>query len=334
MKDIKKSLDEMKISVVTPVKNESSNIALLLRSLLSQEVMPEEIIVADGGSQDGTPEIVESFIKEGHPVRLFRMEHAYPGIGRNIAIENSKNDTIAMIDGGIIAERTWLKELSKVMKKDPSIDFVFGNCEPITDTYFKKCLSVILMPIPRYINGKLVRGKFISSCLIKKSVWRTVGGFRDLRAAEDRIFIEEVEKRGFKTIYAPEAVVHWLIPANPRETFDRYYTYSMHDMIAKRGKDWQYPVLRLYLVGLGILTVGIFYSKWTLSVLFLCIFLRAISIIREKKKPFSFTLKELFWVVFIMLLVDMAMFAGMFKYFFNKYFKPTFYGLFKENRDR
>ncbi len=48
---------------ITTVFNESANIKFLLESLLAQSVLPQEIIIVDGGSTDNTLDIIVDFFK-------------------------------------------------------------------------------------------------------------------------------------------------------------------------------------------------------------------------------------------------------------------------------
>ena len=59
-------------SLVCTVKNEADNIAMLLDSMLAQSRRPDEIVINDCGSDDGTDAIVERYIAAGHSVRLVR----------------------------------------------------------------------------------------------------------------------------------------------------------------------------------------------------------------------------------------------------------------------
>ena len=46
------------ISLITTVLNEKNNLADWLDGVLSQTVLPEEVIIVDGGSKDGTWEML------------------------------------------------------------------------------------------------------------------------------------------------------------------------------------------------------------------------------------------------------------------------------------
>ena len=79
---------EKRISVVVPVRDEEQSIRLLLKSLLEQTRQPNEIVIADTGSKDKTPGIVQEFIDRGAPIKLIRQRAAFPGRGRNVGVAN------------------------------------------------------------------------------------------------------------------------------------------------------------------------------------------------------------------------------------------------------
>src|SRR5262245_48976296 len=100
----------MKVSLVAPVKNEADSIESLMASVAAQTRRPDEMIVVDGGSEDGTPEIVEEWLKRrslSDWARVVRVDSATPGKGRNIGIANARYDWLAFADAGMRLERTW-----------------------------------------------------------------------------------------------------------------------------------------------------------------------------------------------------------------------------------
>ena len=63
-----------------------------------------------------------------------------------------------------------------------------------------------------------IRSNFIASTLLKKELWAKAGGFPDWRAAEDLIFMENVNKSGAVSTTAPDAMV--LLAAKTRNYLD------------------------------------------------------------------------------------------------------------------
>ena len=88
-----------KVSLILTVKNEEKSINILLESILSQNKMPNEIVIVDGGSIDKTIEIIKEY-KDSLPIKLIQKKGINVPRGRNIAIANSKYPIIAVTDGG------------------------------------------------------------------------------------------------------------------------------------------------------------------------------------------------------------------------------------------
>src|SRR5215203_7239776 len=101
----------MKVSIVVPVRDEEHSIRELLDSLLAQTRPPDEIVITDGGSVDGTTEIIEEYIRRGAPVRLIRAGAALPGRGRNLGAAQARYDRLAFTDAGIRVAANWLEAL-------------------------------------------------------------------------------------------------------------------------------------------------------------------------------------------------------------------------------
>jgi glycosyltransferase involved in cell wall biosynthesis len=255
----------MNVSLVVPVKNEAESIECLMASVAGQTRRPDELIVVDGGSEDGTPEIVEEWLKRRYLSnwgRVVRVEEATPGKGRNIGIANAKYDWIAFTDAGIRVEESWLERLIEVAERDDQIDVVYGNFEPEAGTFFERCSALAYVAPKRLRAGQWVRGPMIFSSLIRREVWEGVGGFPDLRAAEDLIFMEGVERKGYKIAWASQAVAWWQMPPTFRGAFRRFALYSLHNVRIGRQYDWHYGVAWQYAVWITFVILGFALSGW------------------------------------------------------------------------
>lgn len=86
------------VSIIVPAYNAARFIAATLESVLAQTHSHLEIWVADDGSVDETPQIVEGFARRDARVRWFRQENAGVGAARNAAIARAQGRYLATID--------------------------------------------------------------------------------------------------------------------------------------------------------------------------------------------------------------------------------------------
>jgi glycosyltransferase involved in cell wall biosynthesis len=268
----------MRISVVVPVRNEEETIGHLLDGLIGQTRPPDEIVIADGGSQDTTAAIIQEYIDRGAPVQLIRSGPALPGRGRNLAAESATSEWLAFIDAGVRPESTWLEQLAKAAGSDVEIDVVYGSYEPITDSMFKECAALAYVPPAIQRDGYLMRGDSIVSALMKRSVWEAAGRFPEhLRSAEDLLFMRRVGKVAAKIAYAPSAVVHWSLQPGFAQTFKRFQAYSRSNIQAGLWKQWQLAILQRYVL-LALVAGSAFFLGWPLLVLAAVLWLFLLSI--------------------------------------------------------
>jgi glycosyltransferase involved in cell wall biosynthesis len=248
----------MKVSVVVPVRDEERSIRELLDSLLAQTRPPDEIVIADGGSLDATPQIIEDYIRRGAPVRLIRAGPALPGRGRNLGAAQASFEWLAFTDAGIRLANNWLEALVAKAEVDNSIDVVYGSWEPVTDSFFKQCAAIAYVPPPALNDGELIRPRSIASALLRREAWRAVNGFpEDLRSAEDLVFMDRLENAGYHAGFEPRAQVHWELRPTLWSTFKRFLIYSRNNIRAGLFRQWQATILFRYGVLAALLIVAL-----------------------------------------------------------------------------
>ena len=104
----------MNVSVIVTVLNESEAIERLLESLESQTRLPDEVVIADGGSTDGTLEALGAWASAGRiPLRILEEPGANISEGRNAAIAAATGEVIATTDSGVRLETDWPKWLHR-----------------------------------------------------------------------------------------------------------------------------------------------------------------------------------------------------------------------------
>jgi cellulose synthase/poly-beta-1,6-N-acetylglucosamine synthase-like glycosyltransferase len=239
------------ISVVIPVRDDRDGLGALFEALAAQTVPPDEVIVVDGGSSDGSPEVVgrwESGL--GGEVRLLSRPGSNIAEARNAGIAAARNEWIALTDAGCRPVAGWLEAIAAQRE---SADFVAGVLEVDWDTPFEHVLAVTHYPVAEELSGAgpLVRvshrlfgrghdpervgGGYMA---FRRPVWSRVGGFpEDLDTGEDRGFTAAVVHGGFRTVRAPGALVRWRPPDSWIGNAAMFFRYARGDVqIAGRGR--------------------------------------------------------------------------------------------------
>lgn len=83
------------VSVIIPTYNRASVLARALRSVSSQTLRPEEVIVVDDGSTDDTASMVRDY---GERIHYLRQENRGPGAARNLGIAHATGRYVAFLD--------------------------------------------------------------------------------------------------------------------------------------------------------------------------------------------------------------------------------------------
>lgn len=109
-----KTSKQLTISIVIPVYNEAEHLHACLESIVAQSVAPDEVIVIDNNSTDGSAEIAKSF----DFVTL--MHEPLQGIipARNLGFDVAKSDIIGRIDADVILSRNWVKTVKHNFSKN------------------------------------------------------------------------------------------------------------------------------------------------------------------------------------------------------------------------
>jgi glycosyltransferase involved in cell wall biosynthesis len=100
-------------SLVTPTYNWPNALELLLISVKKQTVLPDEVIIADDGSDEKTTQLIQTF-QADFPVPIIHIWHEDQGNRKpkimNKAIASSNYDYIIEIDGDIILHPNFIED--------------------------------------------------------------------------------------------------------------------------------------------------------------------------------------------------------------------------------
>jgi glycosyltransferase involved in cell wall biosynthesis len=211
---------ELLITAVIPLYNGEAFIEEALRSVLSQELLPDELIVVDDGSTDSGPAIVAEMAKQ-YPIRLLRKENGGQSSARNLGVAHAHGDLIAFLDQDDVWYPNHLAELIKPFQESRAVElgWSYSNMDEINEAGemmthdFLVSIAYLDSPHPKSdLTSCLRQDMFVlpSASLVSRKAFRSVGGFDErLSGYEDDDLFLRIFLAGFANVYIATPLSKW-----------------------------------------------------------------------------------------------------------------------------
>lgn len=176
------------VSVIIPALNESAFLPGLLDALRAQTRPPDEIIVADAGSTDNTPNLAR---ERGATV----VPGGMPGPGRNAGARAASGDILIFLDSDVLPGADFLANaLNEFMREG----YVVATCpiealsDDLTDKVIMEASNLYLQII------QSVSPRAPGCCILaRREVHTAIGGFDEtLKMAEDHDYVRRAAQHG------------------------------------------------------------------------------------------------------------------------------------------
>ncbi|GBD08207.1 PGL/p-HBAD biosynthesis glycosyltransferase [Candidatus Thermoflexus japonica] len=176
------------ISVIIPTLNEAAYLPRLLEALARQIRPPDEVIVADAGSKDGTPEIARAWGARVVP-------GGRPAVGRNAGARVARGTWLVFLDADVVPRPDFLE---KAMKEIEARGLDIATClmEPLSPRPTDRVFHEVA-------NGYLLALQWISPrapgfcILVRRALHEAIGGFDEtLLLAEDHDYVRRASRHG------------------------------------------------------------------------------------------------------------------------------------------
>ena len=122
------------VTVIVPTFNREKFLPECIDSLLRQTVMPDQILIVDDGSTDGTGTVASSFPA---PVEYYRKENGGKSTALNFALKHCTGDFVWIFDDDDIAHPTALERFLAAFEREGLFMTAFldkGRMRPLLES--------------------------------------------------------------------------------------------------------------------------------------------------------------------------------------------------------
>jgi glycosyltransferase involved in cell wall biosynthesis len=171
----------MRISIITPSYNQAQFIERTIQSVLNQDYKDIEYIVMDGGSNDGTTEILKKY--DGKIIWKSERDNGQSE-AINKGLKMATGDIVTYLNSDDTYEPGVLQKVANFFSKNSDIKWVYGKCRIINEnnkeirkfiTAYKNFL------LKKYNYSKLIAENFISqpATFWRKELLSEIGYFSE-----------------------------------------------------------------------------------------------------------------------------------------------------------
>ena len=128
-----------KISIITASYNYAQYISECIESVIAQTYQNWELIIVDDGSTDNSVEIIQSYCKKDHRIKLYQHKNGQnKGLKDTIllGLKQANSEWVAFLESDDKFLPNYLEEKIKIIEQEPDVKFIFNDFEIIDNTSF------------------------------------------------------------------------------------------------------------------------------------------------------------------------------------------------------
>ncbi|NJM46916.1 MAG: glycosyltransferase [Alkalinema sp. RU_4_3] len=116
------------LSIITPVYNSGDFIASCIQNVIDQDCPDIEHVIVDGGSTDGTVDLIRSYADRYPHIRWISEKDKGQSDAMNKGIANAKGEILGILNADDYYESSVLNRIVQLFQGLPNPSFLAGNC--------------------------------------------------------------------------------------------------------------------------------------------------------------------------------------------------------------
>jgi len=224
------------VTVILPIRNESTFIKSSLYTILTQDYPSEEmeILIVDGMSTDNTRKIVQDFAVLHPQLKIQILDN--PGkivpTGMNIALRQAKGEIIIRVDGHTLIAPDYVRQCVEALQRTNAGN-VGGRMNAVGSNAFGKAVA-LATSTPFGIGGGRFhyseKEEFVDTVYMgvwPRRVFEKIGLFdEELVRDQDDEFNYRLRAAGGKILLSPDIKSEYTVRSAPSSLWKQYYQYG------------------------------------------------------------------------------------------------------------
>ena len=190
----------MRVSVVIAAYNAQAYLAEAIESVLGQTVPPDEVIVVDDGSTDGTRGVLDRF---GDRILALTQKNSGQAVAVNKGLAMARGEFIGFLDADDLWTSRKLEMQLARLESDGSVEAAFGKVQQFVSPDVPEQHRARLTPPVEIMPGELKQ-----CMLIRRTALMRIGPFDEgLPATFFIAWLGRAKQRGLKIAHVDDIVV-------------------------------------------------------------------------------------------------------------------------------
>ena len=190
----------MRVSVIIAAYNAEAYIGEAIESVLGQTVPPDEVIVIDDGSTDGTHSVLDRF---GSRIVALTQANSGQAVAVNKGLATARGELIGFCDADDLWTSRKLDMQLALLDHDASVEAVFGKVQQFVSPDVPEEHRTRLAPAIEIMPGELKQ-----CMLIRRAALDRIGPFDETLPATFFIaWLGRAKQNGFKIAHVDDIVV-------------------------------------------------------------------------------------------------------------------------------